>query len=493
MKIIYNNIAKIVRIFIILITPLSITMCSKDLGNYNYIDIPVLSIDTTGIPYQYTIKQFSQDLTINPKVIYSGKSTLDYYWILGFSNDTISRDPNLKVKLSNPISSSKYPLFFVVKERNTGNFSAIEFKVLITGNYPSGLMIAHEKDGTCDIDLIGSPTSTTSTLFRNIHQTMNNSRLRGTPVGLGSVGRNAYVMFMTNEEGSLMTFSSMKRQFDYRETFGALNPGVLKPEAFGYYAASASFWINNGKVYSNPTGTSTSGLINQKLIMEDMSDYRVAPFYIRPTAKGGIFFDELNNRFIQLGYHADNVISKLASAGTGARFSLDNINKKLLFAAYGFQLSSFFLNTTLYAFFADHIDLGKRYLYVIDIDNAEKPDLALLDLGTANEISSAKYFEVFSSSPCVYYATDKKIYLLQINAGGNSYVNAGVQFEAPANEFITCIKIASRFYVSTWNQTTGEGKVYQFSPATGTGTLGSIVKSWSEFGGVIKKMELKIY
>lgn len=468
------------------------SMCKKDLGNYEYIEIPDLIIDTVGEPRRFIVKQYKEDLVINPKIVYTGNSHLDYYWIMGpMPNDTISRERDLNVKIERPISSYSYPLYFQVVEQETGNMDVVEYRVTVTGSYGTGLLIAHELNGSSDIDLIETPTSATSVVSRNIHQTVNGVRLQGCVTGLSSVGRNSLVMFMTDQEASMMNFASMKKMFDYRESFGALNPGILKPEALGAYSDRANFLINNGKLYNNYTNSLNAGVMMQKLTMDDGSDYSLAPVYVRPYSTAGIFFDEMNKRFVQVMYPWDNTIVIPEKANEGARFSLDYIDRKYLFGDRGFQLASG-VHTTLYAFFAEYSGPG-RYLYVADIDNPASPDFALVDISTETDIQNAQYYAVFVPSPCVYYATEDKVYLLQVNPGGNSVVNAGVQFTAPAGEVISCIQFinATWFYVGTWNPGTGEGKVYQFSPSSGTGILGAPLKSWSDFGGKVTMVRVK--
>jgi len=481
------------------------SMCKKDLGNYAYQGIPELRIDTTGTSGPFTIKQSIQELVIHPKVAYTGNKTLDYYWVWGDTfNDTIARKKDLQATLNWPISPTAYRLTFQVVERETGNMSAVQYMVYITGSTGRGWMVAHEKDGTADIDLINTPTEAQSPVLRNIHATINGSRLPGKVTGLGTVGDNNLFMFMTDKSMSLMRADGMVRQFADEEVFGLLKPDAFKPEAFAFKAGNINYLINNGQLYQNLIGNFSPGLMTQRIVTADGSDYKLAPVYMMPNTKGGIFVDLLGKRFLQVGAVTTNTFLPVIAANTTARFSLSRLDRKFLFGKKGFQLYTGFLetlsNTTLYAFFADESGPG-RYLYVAGMETPAAPDFAMIDISAAPEIQNASFYDVFESSPCVYYATENKLYLLQVNPGGNSYVNGGVQFTPPAGEIITCIRIDRVgavnplfYYIATYNPATGQGTVYQYSIATGTGVLSaSPVKTWTGFGGKITMMDWKRY
>lgn len=496
---------KSIYIVIIAVTLLFFTACKKDLGNYEYHDLPELRIDNNGSPGPFTIKQRIEELEISPVVQYSGDKSLDYYWIWGLlsGNDTVSRDKILKTTLDWDISPSPHKLVFQVVERETGRMAAITYDIFVTGSTGTGLIVGHEKDGTADIDLINLSTGNTG-ILRNIHQSINNNRLAGHVSGLGTIGDNNLYMFMTDQAASMMTADGMVRQFADREIFGLLDPKVFAPQDFAFHASNVNYFVNDGQVYQNFVANFAPGPMTQKVAMADGSSYRVAPNIILTTSKGASFYDELGKRIIQMGNNSSNTFNVPVKANEGAKFSFDNIDRKLLFARKGFQLYSGFIeqitNTTVYAFFADHSGNG-RYLYIAGMETPAKPDFALMDITAVEDIQNATFFEVVDSSPSVYYATDSRINLLNLDAASNSYVQRSNQFVAPAGEEISCIKVERtgafapwNFYIATYSQHTGKGKVYQYPIATGTGLLAaSPTNTWTDFEGRITKMELKRY
>jgi len=483
-----------------------LSMCKKDLGSYKYKEIAGLSIDTVGSSGPFTIKQYIQELVINPKVTYTGNKMLDYYWIWGASsNDTLSREKNLWATLNWPISSQAYTLTFKVVERETGNMAAVQYKVTITGSTGLGILIGHERDGTADVSLINTPNEASSPIIHNIHETVNGYRLPGKVTGLGSLGEQNMVMFTTDQAASMMDYDGMTQRFANREIFGLLNPSVFKPEAFGFHSSNLQYLINNGQLYHNRAGNLTPGLMTERIVTADGSNYRLSPQHIKPNLNPGLFFDELGKRFLWITSTSFNTFFPTVTAASTSKFSLDNIDRKFLYAQRGYNLYpggfALFTMTTVYAFFADNGGGPGRYLYVFGMDTPETPDFALVDISTAPDIQDAVFYDVFLTAPIVYYVANNKLHVLYINPGGNSYVYGGVQYTAPAGEEISCISLPSTnptsrliFYIATYNPTSKESKVQQFSVANGTGIVSSSPsKTWTGFGGKVTQMAVKWY
>jgi len=494
-----------IYMLVVVMVMMLFSMCRKDMGNYDYREIPELRIDTTGAAGPFTVRVGIEELVVTPRVIYTGTEDLDYYWIAEPNSttfnfrDTLSREKELRTTIHLPISSSVgHTLFYMVVERETGRSAIVKYTLRVTGSTGTGMMVAHEKNGTVDIDLIGTPTTDNNPITRNIYQAVNGSRLPGKVTGLATVGENNLFMLMTDQSMSLMVADGMVRQFADEEIFGLLTPDVFKPESFFYRSGTINYLINNGHVYQNFINNSAPGLMTQRMLVDDGSNYRMSPVYLEGTTTG-FFFDELGKRMLQTGAASSNTLTRFAKANATEKFSLDYIDRKILFGKKGFNLGSF-LQSTAYVFFADQTGSG-RYLYVMVPNTPATPAKALIDISASPDIQDAKYYEVFETAPCVYYATEQKLYLLQVNSGGNSYVNAGVEFTPPAGEVISCIKLDRTggtaelfYYIATWNESTGQSTVRQFSINTGTGRLStSPVRTWTGFDGKITMMNWKRY
>lgn len=497
-----------IRIYVVaLLTLLAAASCKKDLGNYDYREIPTLKIDTAGIPNQYTVRLAVEELVIQPKITYTGNGHLDYYWIaepdvmnMSFM-DTLSTTEELRTSIHLPISNAAgHNLFFKVVERETGNMDLVQFRLRVIGATGVGLAIAHELDGTSDFDLISVDED--EVRIRNIHQSINGSRLKGSPTGLGTVGQNNLFMFTTDQEMSLMTSEGLVRQFADREIFGMLQVDVLKPEAFAYRAMTVNYLLNNGKVYVNFVGNTSPGLMTQMLVTADGSDYRMAPLmYI--GGSGAIFFDQLGKRFLQIGLAVgSNTFEAVREASPTARFSLHHIDRKFLYGKKGFSLYSGALgqlNTTLYAYFADHNGPG-RYMYIAGMQSPFNPDFALIDLTNAPDIQNARFYDVLETAPAIYYATAQKLRLLVTNAPVNEYVDRGVQFTAPHGEEITALmsgrlstvsRDPQHFYIATWNPATQQSTLRKFGISSGTGLVDTTPSHTWVFAGKVTRMEWK--
>lgn len=492
---------KIHYIFFIAALCASAASCNKELARADvYQEIPELWVDTAGSPPYgwYTIKQNIEELSISPNVVYTGDKTLDYYWIrsnnystTGYPtyDDTVSHEKDLNMYVTLPLSSNAliynaYSFFFQVKERETGNMAVIEYKVTVIGTYDNGLLVAHEKDGTADIDLIETPTGTSSPVYRNIHQTVNGNRLPGKVIGnVGSMNTGTPVIFATDQAFSLLSWESLALLVSNEDIFGDLNVNVFKPEWF-----RSTTFLNNGKVYGY-----SNGLMVTELSVVDGSDYRVAPPLV-DYHPAYFVFDELNGRMLKStswGFTFASTLEPYASANEGRRFSLDNIDRKMLYAAQGISVNS---TTTFYSVFEDKVPPANKYIYVFTLVTPLAPDWALIDINGVTDVQQAFAWQTITSAPVMYYATPQHLRLLLIDVTGNQVQEAGPQFTAPAGEEITSIfsDNNARCYVATYEAATGEGKVYLMGRSTGTGVFDSTpTKTWAGFGGRITQMGLK--
>lgn len=111
------------------------------------------------------------------------------------------------------------------------------------------------------------------------------------------------------------------------------------------------------------------------------------------------------------------------------------------------------------------------------------------------EIEQAKFYQSSKLNDYVYYATDNKIYNYAYATTGNGTVD----FEAPAGETITCMKLYRPqpntslldkedrvLYVATWNGTTG--KVYELGLNATSGKLNTTPLNVFEIDGKVADM-----
>jgi hypothetical protein len=211
-----------------------------------------------------------------------------------------------------------------------------------------------------------------------------------------------------------------------------------------------------------------------------------------------MYFDQLNGRMLNGAGIVDLLAFKpMTAANPGARFSLDKIDKTMLFMKNGLVVRTVPIGSDFnyYAVFEDKDGAKKRQLYIFNRASPESPDISHIDISNQTDINKAFTFDLINTSPTLYYATPGHIYLLKIDALGNSVSQAGVQFSAPANEEITAMfsDNNARCYVATYSSVAGESKVYLLSRSTGTGAfVQTPVKVWTGIQGRITQMNLKV-
>jgi hypothetical protein len=456
--------------------------CYKDKGNYDYKVLPGFYVDTAGAGGPFTIRQFNT-VTIAPKLVYSGQETnLVYMWRLYLSTgsgviDTLTTQKNLD-KVINRIPGSYY-LEFRATDKTTGTMALMRYTLTIQGLYPYGWMVAHEKDGAADIDLVCATdfmgTLTKDSVYRQLYYKTNNRRLTGSPVAVSQAGifgtaKADRIYLLTTIGGARMTAVDFTHGQTYPELFNAA-PAVIKPEGYGI-AFGFELIVNDGGVYF--TGTNSANTFGVRAI-EKVKDYQAAPYTIRPYgAYVGVFYDQQNMRFLALPQYTNEVVTYAAPSSSTALADLSNIGKKMLYMEAGFGQNASPVDAYRYAFFKDVTGNG-RYLYGLNFQTAgTNPGMLKVDISACPGIATASNYAIADLGPFAYYTSGNLVYRIRYDLGTNALSNTAVAFDKiGTGEQITSMKLfkgaglgmpssmSNRLlFVATWNETTKEGKVY---------------------------------
>lgn len=495
-----KHITRLILRFAMAICVFSLPFCKKDLGNYNYKQLPGFYVDTTGQQTTYDVDYGAGTIRIDPVLVYEGKSEVSYLWTIYKTvsstaaditpgiPDTLSTSLTLETPITKPVG--QYILELRVTEISTGIKVFQQYTVNVLPPYAAGFLVSHELNGSFDVDFLRTPALNASyndTLIRNIYFTSNGNRIAGSPVGYARIAaRGGYphsTYVMSSEEGRLVETGTFAKIFDYENLFytDAIRPGPgSKPRAvFGTSVAI-------GDTFYHQTLRTTPKLSNLIASQPDNKGYSIAS--IMNVGSGPFFYDEKNNRF--LSYTSTVGINSYAKANPAARFSLDSLGlKELLFLKTGFNNGS---GTVLYGFFKDEIQADKRYLYLMDFNNIASPDKAALDISTSPSILQAVGYELVTNGPQVFYASPTEVYRILLNISGNTWQTSEAGFRAPAGEAITKLKLFnnSLLFIATWNEGQQQGKLYLVPVGNGA-LLGTPLKTWDGFGGKITWLETK--
>lgn len=478
---------------------LTVSSCLKDEGNYNYVTLPDFYIDTIGQQTSFEIRQSVETLTIDPTVVVDVPDTdLVYQWRLyggGGTIDTLGTEKVLDTFVGR--APGTYTAELQVTKRSIGLSALMRYQVIVVAPVPSGWMVAYEKDGGTDVDLIRAPefiSGVQDNVLRNVYSTTNGAVLPGSPVSVLYISSSISYVF-TTVGGVKVQNTDFATAQDFNQLFIGNPPSIVRPEAFWLGSFNRGTLVNNGSVYWFDSDV----IVGE--ISIDSRGYEAAPYIYAQLGQYGGFYDQRNMRFAIIQQQTSQA-GLYADANSTAQFNLNNIGKELLFIERGFGQTN--NDPHKYAFFKDVSGPG-RYFYGINTATPATPDIVAVDISSAPDILDAKFYGVGNLGPCAFYGTEDKVYNFQIDYSDNSISTPTVGFQATAGEEITCMKLfkgqgtfgvgaitganeSRLMYVATWNGS--EGKVYLLNVNVTSGELSAPVKSWT-VGGKVLDMSYK--
>lgn len=477
--------------------------CQKDLTNTDLTILPVVTIDTAGLQTTFEVQQGGGEVNIDPKLSNQSGVELTYLWRIytatGLS-DTLARTKVFK-QVINKIPGA-YTLEFQAKQGN-GVRSLMRYKVNVVKLLEYGWVVVYEtQDGNTDLGFFRTPeivkTISNDLVLVDLYKKANGTSLTGTPVGIGINGNNNF-LYSTKEAVGLYT-SDFSKIISYNQLFAGFPPVA---NIQGIFNTGSFQVINSGLVYYMQDNI----YIGQVIVDEKGYQVEATGGITYTGAQLGVFFDILNKRFIRTQQFTTIGVT-YPNASPSARFSLNNLNKRLIYgdqAETGNPFSS--KKVTIF----EDLDKSKRWLMGIDFALAStNPDMFMIDMAGMPNILDAKYFDVNNlgpaTSPIGFYATDNQVYNYNYSATNNAILYTRLGFTAPAGEIITSIELFKNagsgfaaaetktnriLFVATWNATTKNGKVYLIQVNATSGDMTPTPLKVVEGFGKIKDMTLK--
>lgn len=485
--------------------------CYKDEGNYDYITLPDVKIDMES---QFYVTQFKTlEIPVTIDLDGDAESDYDFYWRL-WSNEIKRSDYKKTIATTKDLSfqvdelAGSYTLVFTAHNKRTNVDTYKEASLSVQGAITEGWIVLHEKDGRTDFDLIMTPffssRVTEDEVAHNIYYSMNGEYLEGTGVRIGSYidTQRQYVTVLTDKGGAKLNAVTMEKAFDMTDLMA--DKKTWNPQNYVYYAyrgtARAQGYdviISDGRVYFYNVFGSNNFTSYTEPILKDGLTYKAAkyvPRYIWASyyGLGIIIYDESQGRFLYVD--KSYALASMPDA-TGYPFDWNNMHANLKYMDVGFKDHDFGLfedwdthSLTLYEFNFDEKKLNKAILNKYSADNCP-------------ELADAKYYAIGERGPIFYYATEKNIYLYDYSgtntatvaytvANGNEKLT-GMKILKPWASFSRTAKLDHTYnckvlFLSTYNESTGEGKVYMYYINEGNGTIDmTSEKVFSGFGKIL--------
>lgn len=497
----------------LLVAACFVTACYDDKGNYDYVALNEISVDTVGISTIYTLEQYDS-LHIVPELCFTQgpipEEKLAYKWVIytdNFSNsesdmEVLSTEKELHMQVTQQSKTENYAIMYYITNLEDNTVWQQKYTLIVQPSVVSGIVALHTLNGQSDIDYIATTNAVPGVVenkwLKNILYSTVERKLSGNPVSVSTVRQSGQtgssvnaVYVATDEEFVKLSGEDFSWVCDVNELFYQ-RPDVLKPYRVlrDGQIAHTTVLINDDDVHNinNQSSQYWNNTFSDALRAESsLGEVSVAPFIYMPdsylTPNLAVFYDTKGKRFVRLP-SSFNETAKLAPFVTqiSTAFDVNNIGKDLIWFGIGYNAHGFALMTdyTLYRanFNTDEFILNPDGSSEI---NEDINDLAvrIYDLSGEPEIQNAKFFDCGEFATLFMYATERDIYVTSIRSTTLRTVKINNDF--PADEKITALMIYNQnvnqmselasvtgnyLYVATWNGT--EGKIYEFAIARNT-------------------------
>ncbi|MDR0545289.1 MAG: hypothetical protein LBG30_08105 [Odoribacteraceae bacterium] len=496
---------------------LLLAACREDKGNYDYITLDEIAIDTagTGILPAYAIYRYDA-LAIAPVVTLNGKRVdtdplldeqLDYHWtiynaITGgnvYPIDTIGAAPMLDAVITQPAGS--WIILFTVTDKHTGVKAFREFRLQVDEIISDGWMVLYEKEGNADVALIVNDRVKKGVirerLLLDLYSASNGGeRLRGLPVSiLHSIApmQSGEVLVASEEQLVGVDKSSFALAFPTEKMFWA-PPAVRAFSYLGGNYTRREIAINNNRIHYVNYMSSGVYRVNALGVACSGEYGRLAPWLSSYYSSSfeAIAYDQTNRRFLCVianGVSVDTLDSKNKTA-----FDVNNVGMEMIFSDFGRLNYEYTLarNGNEHALLVSNFATTNRASDLIAI--------AKRDMSDCPGIANVSSFAPGGLGEFVYYASGADLHLFKYNAAAADRLQ--IAWSAPAGETITCVRLQKTYYpmfvqagilinnnaviyVATWNAATASGAVYQMlvDPSNGAVNTSSALR-YDGFGKV---------
>lgn len=486
-----------------------VSSCYEDKGNYDYITLPEIKVETKDTVY---VTQFTT-LELPVEIEWQGnvkESDCDFSWRV-YANDILGtynqeKDICLSKNLNYEVTEmpGSYTLTLTCHNRNTGVDTYRSVTMIVQGVITEGWMVLYEKDGFSDFDLLMSPYFSDRVKedkrINKVYESVNHEKLKGRGVSISGFtygGRYQEVVVVTDAGGARLDAATMQKTYDLSMLTTLMDS--YNPETYLFYDY---YWsplrygfdaiISDGRYYMRSVIPSLGYNFYTEPIRSGGMTYKASPYAPKMIEYyEGMIYDEEHDRFLGVRTDGSFLWTELPSnAFNGTFFRASDVKGHLRFIGRGF-------NDREYGLFEDR-NTKKQTLFVFDFLHTTNSDKGKYDASGCPELKEAKYFETGLLGPVFYYATDKDIYLYDYSSTNtaqkvytlaeNSEKITGIQlFKPTVDRYYPTHKYNCRvLIISTYNESTKEGKVYMYYVNVSNGTIDvSTEKVFDGFGEIV--------
>lgn len=503
--------------------------CSKDQGNYDYIQVNTLKVSTdmsgadpsVFITPDSIILRQNDSLKVKLKIDASLGEPGDFscQWLLtqyvqSAANPTkyqIGNEVNLKTKIT--LAPNLYRLVARVTSNATGISYYKSFALNVSGAEWGGegwIVLQEQADGA-DISVITTRDGVIKgKVFNNVYSAVNSHKL---PSGTFKVNVINYIPALNAQKVSFLYPNGglQVRSVDFADSTRAENwftPGSLPSTDFqanGSGGGSGAGWeyviVNNQIAYRQ--FASAAHLANPPLFFPPYAGLSISPFVINAGSSDQIYtlYDRVNKAFVVFNASSSTIVNTPAYAGgaanlnptTGSGFDLKNMVDNMIYAenaqpmatSAGIYWNCFFRNDAANNTYLIQFPRALAYPNNFIAGRFQLKEPACPGINTATMFANATFLA--PPKGVFYYVNANRVYTCTVNTLASSTASLGLTF--PAGTIIKAMKTFNSGYtasnitalnvpegkvlvVATDETASGGGnKVYFFNLNTQTGAI----------------------
>ncbi len=523
---------KITKLAAITLGLLGAYSCFEDKGNYDYIVLDEVTIDSEleGIQSTYALTKFDT-LTIEPNVYFNGeivngnesKYPLTYEWSIynsmtGGSTSTAVTVLGDKIKFENaiPVGEGQWTLRLVVQNTQTLVKAYATFGLQVSESLSDGMLIYYEsKDepGTSDVGLIINSMvkknyASTEKCFVDLYKNANGTHIPGEPIHImhsssrsimGADGGYKEVMMTTTKEFVGVGYASFEKQLGVDNLFWLIPETTENVYFTGHPGRGESVIISNKPYHADYRTIGEEGAFFGVPYEGDYGELAMWIPIMQHTNFDVIGYDQDNQCFvcapygsIKMGAFTPDMTQVADPASFKVPFDINNVGMEMLYSDYGY-------NSYEYSVMRDNAT-DSTWLLISDFatTNVSSPFIAIdkININSSPLVNEMTSMSCGAQGQIMFYGARNRVYLLKYITGRA----AEVFYTFPANEKVTCVRTHKFYYsslegaammnphkilhIATFNETTGEGKVYMFPIDPTSGAITGEHLEYSGFGKV---------
>ncbi len=499
--------------------------CYDDEGNYHYKTLDEITIDTAGLGIQssYAINTLDT-IWAEPIVLFNGDTVnghediypLEFLWTIYAASTGTGVDYTVDtlgshIPLVAPISkaSGTYTIRLTVTNTKDGIETYLTLGCTTTDNIGDGWMVLYESKtnpGCSDValivnDLVKNYYYSADKVQADLYSIANGEPLDGNPVAIchscavglaNSDGAYPEVIIQTDKDMVGVGSASFIKQLSFEDFFYS-PPATCAPEAFVPQPLRFETVINDNKVYH--ANFSSSSYRDQYYGVAYSGEYgKLAPWSATFIAYNydAVVYDTEAQKFINVPYSNVTFGGWAEQDMDIAAFDVNDVGMEMIASDYGYNGYEYSL-----------MHGGSSYMLLVsDFYNSdittEYVGIAKYDITNSPEIADMVSMSCGRQGELLFYASKDNVYCLK-------YIDSDIAdllYSAPAGEEITCIRVHKYFYpsitevgfmpgyckilhVATYNESTGEGKLYMLPIDSSNGEITDEIREYSGFGKIL--------